>query len=1224
MKRILISSREHPGKLKKMQVVLKCTVLFVLIGVFNLQAGTMAQNGQEIVLSMKNVELRDVLWEIEHQTSFTFMYNRQDLDKVGKVSVDLKSKSIDEVLKVCLKNTGLIYIVQDDVIVLKPNNAQGIQEVKQVRVTGRVCGTDSVPLPGVTVRVKGTTYGTVTDIKGKYNIDIPDTKGTTLVFSFIGMKSVEVKYTSQKEINITMLEEVKELEEVTVQTGYQKIEKRYLTSSVTTIKASDILVPGMSSIDQMLEGHVPGMIFMQNSGQLGAAPRLRIRGTSTILGSQEPLWVVDGIVQTEPVNVDPSQINDLDFVNLLGNAISGLNPMDIEQIDILKDASATALYGARAANGVIVITTKRGSVGEPSVSYSFSGTFSQRPRYSDRSVNMMNSSERVDFSREVVEKRLGYGSVDTWVGYDQAIRDYYSGKIDFATFKQEVNRYESVNTDWFDLLMKDSFSHDHTLSISGGTDKVKYYASVGYNNQDGVLRKEMNKRYTTNMKITANLNRFMIQVGLQGNISEKRYTPQAIGLTDYAYNTTRAVPAFDEHGDLTYYSIASGSGVKKFNILNERDNSYDKIDGNGITFNAVVDYRIFDALKAGVMVSYSSNNTYQSIYRGEKTYYAAMLREKELGEEPDLDSKLPYGGEIQDDNTKNDSYTFRGQLDFNKFLDKDNRHLLMITLGGEVSSNEYTGLKQTRRAYVPERGNLVVAVDPKYTTFVQWLATDPAALGIRKNERTRMASTYASASYSYNDLYVLNVNARIDASNKFGSQTNDKLLPIWSVSGRWNAAEDVLRNVAWVNTLALRASFGYQGNMLDSETPELIIQRMGMNTVYDKYESIVKSFPNPNLKWEKTASFNTSVDFSFLNDKIQGTLSYYYKKTTDAFLAKTISVINGRPSYTVNKGTLENQGYDISFNFNPVKTMNGRDGFSWRIDPQIGQVLNQLISKATNQKDKVLRDEIKYKDYLDGNVEVSGRPLNTFYSYKFTGLDPNDGRPLFDGISEMVERDGEEVERDVIYSGMSKDEVYMSVMEHSGTRVPFIQGGIYNTFSYKGFILSFNLTYSFGSKVRLLNMYPDVQTQYASIAPRPLNNARKEFVNRWRTPGDEKRTDIPGLLVNDEFRKTLDPWWKGRPYAFAENIWEMYDHSNLRVVSGNYLKMQSLNLRYVFPEEFCKKLLLKSAYVGLSGSNLFTICAKELKGQDPTQSGSSDKANLSVRPTYSINLSVTF
>ena len=343
---------------------------------------------------------------------------------------------------------------------------------------------------------------------------------------------------------------------------------------------------------------------------------------------------------------------------------------------------------------------------------------------------------------------------------------------------------------------------------------------------------------------------------------------------------------------------------------------------------------------------------------------------------------------------------------------------------------------------------------------------------------------------------------------------------------------------------------------------------------------------------------------------------------------KTVSRINGVSVYQVNRGTLVNQGYDIALNFVPINTMlnlsidGKKRGFMWRIDPNFGAVLNQLINKL-KYKNRTLQDKITYQNYLDGNVYISGKPVNTFYSYRFKGLSPVDGRPMFYDTEETTLVDGEEVDRKEILEQMSQEEAYMTVMEHSGCREPFLQGGISNYFGWRSWGLSFNLAYSIGAKVRLFKMYPNVSSG-ETIAPGPEKNLRREFVNRWRRPGDEMHTNIPGILDNSEFYKTLTPWWrKMDKNRFASNIWEMYDQSNLRVVSGNYLKLQSISLRYVIPEDFCKKLSLKSAYLSFSGTNLFTICSRKLKGQDPTQSGSSDLV-LSVRPTYSFQLNVSF
>ena len=281
-------------------------------------------------------------------------------------------------------------------------------------------------------------------------------------------------------------------------------------------------------------------------------------------------------------------------------------------------------------------------------------------------------------------------------------------------------------------------------------------------------------------------------------------------------------------------------------------------------------------------------------------------------------------------------------------------------------------------------------------------------------------------------------------------------------------------------------------------------------------------------------------------------------------------------------------------------------------------MLNTLLTKAVNNNSfEKEQDEIFYTNYLDGSALIEGEPLNTFFSYKFMGLSPEDGRPMYYDVEKEHEEE---------YLGMDREEVFRRVMKVSGTRVPVLQGGVTNTFSYKRMSLSLNFAYSFGSKIRLMRLY-GANSNGTTVAPLPERNVRREFVKRWQRPGDEKHTNIPGLLPNSEYASTLRPWWKtgnNNSINFADNIWQMYDNSDIRTVSGNYLKLQSFVFNYTLPDEFCKKLLLKSAYIGVSGSNLFTICSSKLKGQDPTQSGTTDQLNLSIRPSYSVNLGVTF
>ncbi len=1182
---------------------------------------------QRFTLTIRNAYLSELFLQIEKVSDYSFIYNVADIQALGKKNFNCQNVELRPILDRCLGGTPLKYEITDKHVVTSRRDGKVTEApaaTKKIVIEGQVTDIGREPLAGVTVRMRGTTKGVSTDANGSYRLalDVPENTDITLMFSFVGMETKSVKYTGQAKINVILKENESMMDEVVVQTGYQTLDKRKITSAVTTLKMKDINVPSLATVDLMLEGHVPGMVFMQNSATIGAAPRLRIRGTSTILGNQEPLWVVDGIVQTDPVNVDPNQLNDLDFVNLLGNAISGVNPEDIEQIDILKDASATAIYGARAANGVIVITTKKGNPGPPSVSYSFTGSFSRRPHYSDKYVNMMNSKERIDYSRELMENHQPYGLINSWVGYEGAMKDYYDGNIDYAELSRRISYYEGLNTDWFDILTQNSFTQKHTISLSGGSSTMRYYASLGLNNAQGNVKHEFNKTYTANINLTANYKRMSMRFGANASVQDRKYNPTEIDVLNYAYGTSRAIPAYDENGEpysyFKYYSRNSSLSTWDipFNIMNEMENSYNKSKIYTATITASLDYRIIDPLKFGLTLSYSMSNADQQKYYGDNTYYAQCLRYTKNGDSENL---MPYGGELTQTKTDKHSYVIRGQFSFDKDLDKSGKHNISAALGGEISSTEYNNLNQIYRGYMPDRGMGMSKLDPaRYTGYYDWYYTTPAARGVRSLELTNLVSGYATVSYDYDGRYMFNVNARADASNQFGSRANEKILPIWSISGRWNIKRDLMPHSKVVNSLSVRASLGLQGNMLSNQSSKLIITRDGEVNANNQYVAHVYSYPNPDLRWEKTTSTNVTVDFGLLDNKITGSLSYYYKKTKDAFLSKKVSTVNGVSSYVVNKGTVENQGIELGLNFVIInrQTKGNPEGFRWTMTPNLGQTLNRLLSKASS---KTLKDAYTYSDFLNGSVEIPGKALNSFYSYKFTGLSHEDGRPTFYGLDE-----DEFLEK---YKNMSMEDIYFTVMDYSGNRVPVFQGGFMNTFSYKRFTLGLNLTCSFGSKVRLLKMYPNVASGYGTIAPQPDKNARKEFINRWRNPGDEKYTNIPGTLSGSEFTNTLSSlttWWM-KDYPFAANIWQMYDNSDLRVVSGNYVRLQSLSLRYNLPSKITKKVAMKSAYVSFYATNLFTICSKDLKGQDPTtQSGSSETINMSNRPTYSFSLNVTF
>lgn len=1228
-------------------------ILCMLLCTFVVHPDLYGQTKDKLIsLKVRDVSILEAVKTINRLGNNCVSYKREELEKEKKrVTLEVKNIRLIEAIDSVLARTSLKAIVHKDVVLIVPEK---VKRGETVTLRGTVTDKNGNSLPGVAVILKGTTSGTATDVNGNFMLAAPQGQNIVLVFSFIGMKRLEYPVKDWKPIRVQLEEDLTELEEVNViSTGYYDIDKRKSTSSVTSLKMDDIMQPGVSTLDQMLEGRVPGMIFMQNSGQVGAAPKIKIRGTTTLLGNTAPLWVLDGVILTDPVNVDPSQINDLDFVNLLGNAISGLNPEDIERLDVLKDASATALYGPQASNGVIVITTKKGKVGKPSVSYSLTGTFRQRPRYTDRSVNVMNSQERVDYSRELVRKKLKVPSTDSHVGYEVAYEDYVSGVISYDQFAQQVYDMETANTDWLGLIMQDTYSHAHTLSISGGAENVRYYTSIGYTDEIGNLRGEDNKRYNAMTKVDLNYNKFQMTFSLNGNQQKRKYTPSEVGLTDYAYNTARHVQAYRSDGSLMFYQKGDEDGRydKPFSILHERANTDDDIKTMAFGATIRLAYQLLPTVSADVQFAYNLSNTEERVYFGEDSWYAAnkrltynkQYREEYNTEHPNSqigevasNSLMPVGGELRMNDTKNESYNLRASIKYNKSLDKEGYHQFSASLIGEMRSVLYTGNRMTKRGYLPDRGMIFDDVNTlngyyiDYMEYDNWLKKDQDAKGVLTHNLTRQVGLIGSLFYSYKNSYILNANARIDGSNKFGDASNDKLNPIWSVSGRWNMHENILYGTSWINTLALKMSFGYQGNMSAQDSPELIIQKFGTHEFFKEYYSKIKYYPNPHLKWETTATYNAELEFALFNEKLVGNVTAYYRHTENAFMKKTVSTINGIDKYTVNHGTLDNYGFEFSFNFVPINTFlnnaslgGKRQGFVWRFDPNFGSVFNQLVDKLKG-KDKVLQDKIEYGDYLSGQVQVAGRPVNTFYSYKFMGLSHEDGRPMFYGTdeNEIVGKDkyGNDVTRRRLYEGMTLGNVCLEVMEHSGCREPFLQGSISNYLGWNNWGLSFSLAYSIGAKVRMLKMYANSST----LAANPEKNMRGEFVHRWQRPGDELRTSIPGLLEAKAFDQTKTPWWNDQPYKFAGTIWDMYDNSNLRVVSNDYLKLTSASLRYVVPDDFCRKLHLKSAYISISGTNLFTICNKKLKGQDPSQSGSSDLINISVRPTYSLKLNVTF
>lgn len=1029
------------------------------------------------------------------------------------------------------------------------------------------------------------------------------------------MKKAEVTWNGDM-VAVMLEDDANVLQDVVV-TGYQVIDKRASTSAITSIKAEDILRPDAISIDQMLEGQVPDLMFMSNSGEAGAAPKIRIRGTSSIIGNREPLWVVDGIVVQDPVPISAEDLNDPDYVNRIGNAIAGLNPQDIERLDILKDASATALYGTKAANGVIVITTKRGREGKPQIRYNNTFTWKFRPRYSDKSVDVMNSKERIQLSRELWNDHYVYNTNSSMVGYEGLMMRLFNKEITQEQFDSELAYVETVNTDWFDLLTHDSFSQQHNASVSGGGERGVYYASLGFMDNDDVIKGTTNRRYNAMVNLDINFAPWLsASFGVTGNVNEREYNQESINPVDYAYSASRAIPAYNRDGSPYYYSkLQRYSYGHNYNILNELANSYNKQKQSTVTLNANLRFRFTDWLSANAIFSYTTSSTDMHSYWGDRTWYAAELRDSEYGVPASPESVMPQGGELTFNNTRNNSWTGRLQLDANKYLGEGEIHNISGGLGFEASSNTYDGYNRIDRGYFPDRGmSFVSGINlDNYPNYKSWLANNVPVIS---NNKANVISAYATASYNWRRMVFLNANARIDGSNNFGDRANDKILPVWSVSASFDPAQlSFIRQLTWIDRFTLKASYGFQGNMLSDQSPVMIIKKGPMDDYFGEFSSTVSRNPNPDLRWEKTTSVNLGFDIAFLNNRLELEGDVYFKRTKDAFMTKSISTVNGYSSYIVNGGNISNDGYSISITGRPIQT---RD-WQLSVSGSFSRVLNSIESLPAGES-------YNLQDFLNGNAVVKGQPVGTFYSYRYLGLSPVDGGPLFDDWYDHVDE----------LIGLSKYDTYTRVLAATGSREPYMSGSFSTRLRWKRLYVTASFNYSLGAKTRLFGMYSSAakSASGASIASaseiRPELNLSRDYLDRWQKPGDELHTDIPAIIANGHpsYFKYLNHWsttGSGSDYinVIANSYWDMYDYSDLRVVSADYLKLASVNVSYELPERLISSWGLSRLEVHASGNNLHTWCAKELKGQTPTQGGFTT-IQLSDRPSFSFGLNIAF
>ena len=1186
---------ERNNQLRKLFKIMRLSVILLFIGMHLTFANVGAQS--KVTIEHQFVTYQELFTQIQKQTGLTVVYSNNELNKDKKIQAGFVQMELKDVLDKVLAGTNLSYEFMDEFVILKVIMKD--EKKKTVSVTGKVVDEKNMALPGVTVMVKDLKLGTTTGPDGRYVLTIPKVDNILLVFSFVGMHTQEVKYTGQDSVNVVMKDDIEVLEDVVV-TGYGNMSKGNYTGAATTMKAEDIMMAGVSSIDQMLQGVVPGMLVQQGTGMVGASPKIRVRGVSSLLGSQEPVWVVDGVIQRDPQPFNSEDntkfsVDADDISQLAGNAISWLNPNDIESITVLKDASATAIYGSEAANGVIVITTKKANVGKVSVAYSGDFSIGQRPRYG--LYNQMNSQEMMEFSQEMYEDRVSYPSKVLSIGFAGLLQSYLNKEISKKEFDQQYEKMATTNTDWFDLLFQNSFSHKHSLSLAGGSEKIQNRTSLGYTDETGEATGNKVTLLTATSNTTVNLmnNKLIVNLLLKGTWRKVKGFAYDVDPFSYAYNTSRVIPMYSEDGSLYYHekwanessTVINNKTSYLYNIQNELDNTGS--ENNTKTWGTTLDvkWNILPGLDYQGLVSYSSSSADVKKYATERSFYVASLRGYDYGvyesSAPEFAyTRLPFGGLLETGLTDVSTVTVRNALVYDHMF--EDIHRLTLQLGVETNSSKTRGTTSKRYGYLKDRGETFIKLPLTYSDLA-WegdLLDNDLAQGeaMVLNKIDNKLSEYISAVYTYDGRYVLNASARLDASNRFGQDKNKRFAPTWSVGVKWRvAAERFAKNLWWLNNLDLIASYGFQGNAVESVSPYLIAKDGGVNEYYNAYLLNISSLPYPDLGWEKTKTYNFGVDAALLDGRLNFTVNYF-KKISDVLSSRNIPRENGMKNAVVDGGEMTNTGYDFVINVIPVRTKD----FTWQLSLNTSETKNKVNK---NQRINTLND------YLEGSAVVDGEAFSTFYSFKYNGLNDENGTPEFAYMD--------------VLNGASP----LNYLVKSGKFTPDFSGGLNMMFKYRNWSLFALFNVQWGGHARLPKLY-DTDNNYG--IPTPEQNVSRDLALRWRKVGD--KTNIPSIPTSEAY---IDLPATASVASTERKLYDMYNNSDLRVANTDFIRCRSLSLSYEFNQKWLSRIAAQRFVIKASMTNPFMwVSDSKWDGLDP------ETGNWPARRVTSLSLQVMF
>ncbi|RKD92363.1 TonB-dependent receptor [Mangrovibacterium diazotrophicum] len=1137
--------------------MMRLTLFFLILGLLQVSATAYSQQ-TNLNIKMGNAKVEEVLKNIEDQSNYYFLYRSDMLKEIPTVNVDLSNAKVEQILDQILLPYGFSYEIDDRIVVIKKgdeqlNNSKPGQQQK--KVTGKVTDREGISLPGVSVVVKGTTIGVITDIDGRFVLDVP--QDAILLFSFMGMEPQEMVVGDQAIFDIVLKESLVDIDEVVV-VGYGQMRRSDLTGSVVSVSSDAISKSVTTSVDQVLQGRAAGVQVQQNSGAPGASSSIRIRGIGSLNLSNEPIYVIDGVI------IDGSTSSET------SNPLSSINPSDVVTMDVLKDASATAIYGSRAANGVIIITTRRGQKGEARITYDGYMGWQEMPT----KLDLLNLREYAMHKND----RAAMGIVE----YDNNfVRPDLLGE----------------GTDWQEELFNTAMMNSNNLSVAGGTEKNTYAMGIGYLDQDGIAIGSGFKRLNLRGNFDTQVKEYLkVGINFAFSNSKQKTTVSDDSLIKTALKQTPNVAVRNADGsfdgpDTDQYVQSNPVGLAML-----KDNRNEKFNIRANTFMEAtlvkgLTYRTEYAIDYGVGNGYKFTPTYT---------FGALSNEIREGSRSKSFSKY---------------WSWRNILTFNREFGV---HNINFMLGQEMQESRYEYLYGSRTGYLTNGATDLDAGDATTAT------------NSNNSWEASIASFFGRLFYSFNDKYLLTTTLRYDGSSKFHPDNQWGWFPsaalAWKISN-----EDFLKDNATINNLKLRLGWGTVGNEnIPANAYSYTATYVSIPTNWGT-GLLAGNTPNEELQWETTYSSNIGLDLNMFQNRIEFIADVYYKKTKNLLLALPLPGYVGTEgqgatsSPWVNIGSLENKGFELTLN-----TVNVDKGdFQWRSNLVFSMNRNKVRSLDTETSiiNKTIQEGSEITVVTRTAVDEA---IGQFYGYKVIGrfekatdfyyknsageLVPT-ALPEDMAIGENGVWIGDYMFKDMNEDGVINEEDRTFI----GNPEPDFIFGIGNTFAWKGFDLNVYLTGSYGNEVvNYQRRWLENPRGNTNLLKSALGYAHLDLIDS-EGPNDYRNIEIV----------SGDPYMP-RMAASSASSTSNFRFSDRFVEDGSYLRIQSISLGYNFPRSVTNKLGVDNLKIYTNLQNVYTFT--KYSGYDPEIGSTNqdalmtgiDNARYPSPRIYTFGLNVTF